>query len=551
MSSVAIPPIEIGSFLALEADKSEFIGSASGAFFVNTVFRAFASSCPPVPSLSAADADDDAAAAPCPATAHNFLAGAEPAQEPPDDNGYGGSDGSDGSDDLPFGASSSRACRPSSSLSSSYGIAAPGLGSPPSPAVARKLIMLYFQHWHPLFPFVHGPTLFEQMDGFFGSPGASQVRHHGQGRGQDADQAAGASPRSRLCRAVTFQCLFNIAASSQAEQIMESSSRIQSAASLTNLVGYISSRHDTASLQALLAIELYLTVKMSLRAASTVQGALTRILYHAGFHRCPHRYVQMTRQVCDMRQRILWCAYVLDRHLSQALGHPVAMVDDEIDVCVPGQPERHQPVRGPHQQEASDEGFLEDHARSSPDIGSPSSPSGSSGESVLGHVVTYSRLLGAALDLFHKSIHCRSITWDKILELTSRVHSWWNNLPLALQGAADSSQHVLSPYFAMLYHYLILFINRPFLSLPTHRVDFRSGLHSAVVASCSIVRQLRPLSDHPFMRAWPGTLSASWMAGLTIAFAALLGQLPPDKATSYVEQPSFRRSCEPSLHVKD
>ncbi|KND93720.1 hypothetical protein TOPH_01894 [Tolypocladium ophioglossoides CBS 100239] len=538
--SVAIPPIEIGSFLALQADKSEFIGSASGAFFVNTVFRAFASASLEAPSLAAADDD---VAAPCPASAHNYLAGAEPAQEPPDDNGYG--DGED-DDDAPFDASSSR-CGPSlSSSSSSYGIAAPGLGLPPSPAVARKLVMLYFQHWHPLFPFLHGPTVLKQMDSFFGSPGAHQCPDQGQDENQshDYDQAASASPRSRLCRAVIFQCLFNIAASSQEEQQdLEPSSRIQSAASLTNLVGYISSRHDTASLQALLAVELYLTARMSLRAASTVHGTLTRTLYHAGFHRCPYRYVQMTRQVCDMRQRIFWCAYVLDRHLSQALGHPVAMVDDEIDVCVPGQHERHRRFRGPHQQAISDDRLPVDHERRkpswpgtgirSPDHGPGSSPGGSSGKFVLGHVATYSRLLGAALDLFHKSIHSRSITWDKILELTSRVHSWWNSLPLALQ---DSSEPMLGPYFAKLYHYLILFINRPFLSLPTHRADFRSGLQSAVVARCSIVRKLGPLSDHPFLRAWPGTLSASWMAGLTIAFAALLGQYPLDKATSDLDK---------------
>ncbi|POR33798.1 Uncharacterized protein TPAR_05979 [Tolypocladium paradoxum] len=536
-SSVAIPPIEIGSFLALEADKSEFMGSASGAFFVNTVFRAFAS-CPSAPLVPAADAD----AAPCPASAHNYLAGAEPAQEPPDDDGCGGGDGGDDEHHVPFGVSARAGPPPPPS---SYGIAAPGLGIPPSPAAARRLVMLYFRHWHPLFPFLHGPTVFEQMNDLFGSPGANQGQDEGLNQNQDQNHnhnhAATASPRTRLCRAVTFQCLFNIAAtSSQAEQHLEPPSRIHSAASLTNLVGYISSRHDTASLQALLAVELYLTAKMSLRAASTVHGTLTRTLYHAGFHRCPHRYLQMTRHVRDMRQRIFWCAYVLDRHLSQALGHPVAMVDDEIDVCVPGQPERHQPVRGPHAHEAMD------HDRGSlgqPEHGSRSSPGACSGELVLGHVAIYSRLLGAALDLFHRSIHSRSITWDKILELTSRVHSWWNCLPLALQDVADSSEPMLAPYFAMLYHYLILFVNRPFLSLPTHRADFRSGLQSAVVASCCIIRKLGPLSDHPFLRAWPGTLSASWMAGLTIAFATLLGQYPLDKATSYVDQAPSRRSC--------
>jgi hypothetical protein len=72
--------------------------------------------------------------------------------------------------------------------------------------------------------------------------------------------------------------------------------------------GSLYGSHDISTLQALLAAELYLTSTMSLRAASTVHGALTRILYHSGYHRCPFRFVQLCSTMYDMRRRRFWCA---------------------------------------------------------------------------------------------------------------------------------------------------------------------------------------------------------------------------------------------------
>jgi hypothetical protein len=160
------------------------------------------------------------------------------------------------------------------------------------------------------------------------------------------------------------------------------------------------------------------------------------------------------------------------------------------------------------------------------------------GEYVLGYLVTYSRLLGASLDLFHKSIHKRVITRDKVLEMTYRTHAWWNSLPLTLQDDLDGSQTGPNPqfgaFFAMLYHHLILLNNRPFLSLPTHTVDFRSCLQSALSASRAILTLRARHLEASLLLAWPGTLSATWMAGLVIAFAGLLSLYPYEKAIAYV-----------------
>lgn len=86
----------------------------------------------------------------------------------------------------------------------------------------------------------------------------------------------------------------------------------------------------------------------------------------------------------------------------------------------------------------------------------------------------------------------------------------------------------------MLYNYLIILANRPFLSLPTQRPDFQSSLQTALGASCVIIQKLKAREDDMFLMSWPGTLPAIWMSGLVIAFASLLRLYPLAKARLYV-----------------
>ena len=527
-----LPPIEIGSFVSLGPERSEFIGSASGIFFTNTVFKAFAehpfhSPEPAGTGVPAADADHDVD----PASTHSHLVAGDISNDQALD------------DDilLKYIASPNTQSEDVSSTFS-YGINIPGLGAPPPPAVAKELLMMYFMKWHPYFPFLHGPTFFDQVDHFYDSG-------H-----EDARQ----SSRDKMCRAVLFQCIFNIGAINSADQLhLDPSSSISSPFILTSLLGVIASRQDISSLQTLLAVELYLVTRMSLRAASTVHGTLTSMLCQSGFHRCPFRYVQLPDGIRAIRQRIFWSAYVLDRHLSQALGHPVAINDVEVDVCIPGMVELHRPVTHRHKtSEPAPENEVRAHlprdhdapnqsrdattchsttaAVDSLEMRSPAHHFKSSNEDassyVLSYMATYSRLLGAALSLFHTSIHKRSITWDRVRNITSQIHSWWNSLPPVLQdddSAGSASQYGVT--FSVLYQNLILLVNRPFLSLPTQREEFRSSLQQALGASRSIVQQLRNRPTASFILAWPGTLSAIWMSGLVVAYASLLQRYPLEK----------------------
>lgn len=556
--SVAIPPIEIGSFVAPRADKSEFIGSASGVFFANTVFRSFATLLPASGPGSSEDTNArDVTESPGPPPDYLLASENVKGQEAEDAALHAVLHTAFTTNRLDVDDATGQQHGP---VALSYVITVPGLGIPPPATTARSLLMQYFQKWHPFFPFLHGPSFFSQVNTFYDTGSVSLT-----------DQQPKPGLRARMLQAVTFQCIFNIAAGSTYQ--LDDASRISSSAALTSLLGVVSSGHDLPSLQALLAMEIYLMTKMALRAASTVHGTLTRILYHCGLHRCPFRYTQLPRNVGYIRQRIFWCAYILDRQLSQLLGHPPAIKDSEVDVCIPGMAELHHPVKAREAIPSSpaDNGDEEvtahlprGHvasrqsaaaakegsgraARSPTDVHgvrnegieaeSParhhkSSPK-DAGEFVLGYLVTYSRLSGAAFDLFHTSITNRHVTWEQVLELSSKIQSWWNGLPLSLQendSTSNGSSPQFSSYFVTLHQYFVLFINRSPLSLPTHRIEFRSSIQSALSASRAIVQNLRNLQDYPTLFAWPTTLSATWMAGLVIAFATLLNLYPFDKA---------------------
>lgn len=530
MASKSIAPIEIGSFTASSPQKTEFIGSASGVFFVNTVFRAFAQS-----AYSSNDAESQTLHHD-PGSVDSRLVDPETPLQTEDEN-------------IAMKIHLER--DNTEALARSYGIKGHKLGVAPSQQTAKELLMLYLRNWHPLFPFLHGPTLLETI---------SVLYDIDEPRSSTKD-----SLRARLCKVIMCQCVFNIADLDNRGQSLPSESRIESSSKLLSLLGYVANNHDIQTIQALLAAQLYLVSTMALRAASTVGGTLARLMYHSGLHRCPYRYPQLDPQECDLRKRIFWSAYVLDRYLSQALGHPLGFQDSDLDVCIPGTAELHQPVKS-HQQMPSGDHAEENEvlahlprdqsARPANTIDTTSSATTTnrtagptrfngprehagdevknSSSEILASYVLYCRLTGQALELFHKSLQNRKIQSEDMVELQSEVHSWWNGLPASLQDEYTGGKMELSStftfFFITLYNQLLLLINRPFLSLSPSTLEFRSSLQTCVTASRQIITTLRHQSERNLSVSWPGMLSVSWMAGLVLSFACTLKLYPFNKA---------------------
>ncbi|KAI3060671.1 transcriptional regulator family: Fungal Specific TF [Aspergillus niger] len=513
-------PSEIGSLTAHSKDESQFVGSSSGVYFINTVRRAFSESLDP--------------------------SGSSPAQDfPQPEDTLVGSDASHKTSPVAL-QNDQFPCR----WAYDSAVAAV-LGNAPPLVTARELMMMYFKVWHPLFPFLHGPTFLQAMEGLYS---------------EDRQEPARNTPMAdhrHVCWTTIFQCIFNLANSVHPEINLPLESRIESPSSMHSLLGTLTSKHDMLSLQALLACQLYLLARMSLRTASTVGGCMLRSMLHAGLHRCPYRYKELTTHDRQLRKRIFWCAYAIDRYLSQALGLPLGVQDSDIDVCSPNAPEIHIPgmynrshfVRSTsyaeqreHCSQLTSNQHLENtspHAFSAHSSSSAEEAQQNRRELAFASYVESGTLTGRALELFHKSITVRSVPRSSVLFLITDVHKWWNNLSIeTLQGqqqpqpqqsstdqpsssspaATTTAAFNFAPFFTVLYQHLILLINRPSLSLSPSTPEFCSGLQTCINAAREIISALTTQQESGQSFFWPGFLSAAWMSGLVLAFACQLRQ---------------------------
>lgn len=499
------------------------------------------------------------------------------------------------------------------------------VGRPPADRrVAMDLVTTFFRQTHPLFPFLHGPKFLEDMNEIYialnTQPPQSQSSQQ-KPTASKADRRTN-SPTSSTSstnlssqglgtlhtvdplKLITFQIIINIAALSHpasSQSSLPPSSSINSSSSLLTLVLPLSTTPLLPTIQLLLAAELYLLSTISLRASSSLAGLVLRLIYHAGLHRCPLRYASLTEQDCEIRKRIFWSAYALDRHLSLALGDPNTFQDSDIDVCLSrnGEGEMHRAVaqellsekeralevnlhmprdKGGRivnlaaQQSTSDPSKMQsptsrtsisadvnmdDRPQPAQDAPVITSQNKQLREAALTAYVHYGKLTGRIIEIFHKSINFRFPKEDAIGFLTADIENWWNDLPSTLTGEFNGAlatqdegspgeaidpglvhQHkMLTPFFTILYHQLLLLLNRPRLSLDQATAEFQQGLQVCIRASRSTLSALKKHRENGQSMFLPGLLSAAWMSGLIIAFACQLGKYPKTRACSDI------RSC--------
>lgn len=494
---------EIGSLTASSPYESHFIGSSSGVYFVNTVKKAFAFSFPAIDGIPAATetvggTEDAASSRPAGQDADSticHLLDVDPEQN------------------------------------AMTVVAKAQLGALPPKDEARRLVTEYFRHWHSLFPFLTGSRILADLDelyrdGRLRTPGLSQLNRH------------------QSCRLLIFMCVFGIGATHLPASAVVPSHRSLSASEAFATAAALGTRHDTLTIQMMLAAQLFCVVKMALMTASSLGGLAQRLITHAGLHRCPFRYAHFDDGERDLRKRIFWSSYVLDRYLSQSLGLPLTIADADVDVCVPTAREVHDPSNPlarrdflSHASKSLEQRPLHFQLAGSSADHPPSS--GLSRETVLANYIEHCRLVGRALELYHKSIHVRSVRQAQALYLRSDIDRWFNNLPQDLQVGSLRSESQQSPpsnasrfaiFFAVLYQQIIILVHRPSLSVDRSLPEFQSGLQIALSAARATLTMLEQ-HDH---LAWPGSLSAVWMSGLIIAFACQVQSYTRSKGSWYV-----------------
>ncbi|GAQ12230.1 hypothetical protein ALT_9551 [Aspergillus lentulus] len=404
----------------------------------------------------------------------------------------------------------------------------------------------YFEYWHPIFPFLHAPTVLETME---------RLSERGI---ESLDRADLAILRSILS--------ISVIDNRQAQNSGMTADPIPSALvyrtvqeAMESIHGLLLEPSTLPLLQAVFSVQLVLTSVLRLNTASRVGGLISRTAFHLGLHRCPARFSCFSREDADIRRRLFWSIYCLERYLSQALGTPPSIQDDDIDVCYPAS-ERHGEIGKLQQAKGS-----HSHLR------------------LFIHLAKFARLRGLILELRNKSIlHSRNNTLEATY-VNGELAQWWNEVyddvyPMGEQLECPSEHEPsLQPYHRLLLvvlrHEAIISMNRPLLAAERLSPEYKPALQSCIESSRSLISALRAYlltpnssqsgqdaadsGQHQAPLTWPSFTWATWMACLILMYAASEGEFSTTSALKYaklgisiLENLSLRKSSWPETCIE-
>lgn len=183
----------------------------------------------------------------------------------------------------------------------------------------------YFDNWHPAYPFLHTPSVLRAFD----NVSFTALDHM----------------RDSLdpLELVMVRSILSISLADRRQSPPDTNMKIipdqlvfQSYdAAIGSVERTLSKPASIRTIQAVISVQLFLISMLRYSTASRLGGLLLRMTFQLGLHRCPSRYTSFSREDIQMRKRIFWAVYTLDRHLSQTLGLPLGIRDDDVDVCYP------------------------------------------------------------------------------------------------------------------------------------------------------------------------------------------------------------------------
>ncbi|KAJ5989575.1 transcriptional regulator family: Fungal Specific TF [Penicillium waksmanii] len=364
----------------------------------------------------------------------------------------------------------------------------------------------YFENWHPIFPCLHAPTVLRAME---------KLSQHGP------------SAINRLDMTI-IRSIISIS--------LEDSRQIETPASKLGPVPvslvFSTVQHVMQDIQSIFAepttlpllqsaflAQLALTSLLRLNAASRVGGVITRTAFHLGLHRCPGRFSVFTSEEVDIRRRLFWSIYCLERYLSQALGIPLGIRDDDIDVCYPGD---------------------EQHVTAT----AASTPPDDHRLRLLSHLAKFARIRGLILELRNKSILHSHAGTVEASHVNGELSQWWNevydDVNIIEEEHTEPGQNPnLSPYHRLLLlilrHEAIISMNRPLLAAEKPSSEYKNALQTCIASSRTLLAALKKYmsssSDAPL--TWPSFTWTTWMACLILMYASWEGELATSTALKY------------------
>lgn len=268
------------------------------------------------------------------------------------------------------------------------------------------------------------------------------------------------------------------------------------------------------ALQAVVAVQLFLVSMLRLNGASRLGGVTVRMAYQLGLHRCPTRYADFDTGQAELRRRLFWSIYCIDRYLCQSLGLPLSIRDDDVDVCYFDE-EKHMP---------------DGHQRTTMDTRL----------NTLNLLARHASMKGQIMELRNKSIHQRTTDRDLAILISAKIDKFGNDLQYAIDAVEhDALNRVNTLHETVLLvsqHELIISLHRPLLALEKHTSEYMASLQACIRSSRAIVtilnqylrtRDIRQSSETPVAPLlWPSLTWCVWMSSFIVLHAALEGEMP-------------------------
>ncbi|KAF3931553.1 hypothetical protein ABW19_dt0208250 [Dactylella cylindrospora] len=323
------------------------------------------------------------------------------------------------------------------------------------------------------------------------------------------------------------------------------------------------------SLQGMLSAQIFMISIMELRSASRLGGWIIRMAFDLGLHRCPCRYrLSFGENEIAIRRRIFWTIYNLDRYLCQALGLPLGVRDEDVDVCLPNNELHKLPDDKVQESSAEDMRLVP-----------------------LILLSKYSGIKGRLMEISNKClIHRTSDASHALRDVHVDILKWHNEVEDATHSSGDDEDSdtsepgqnpgtseyrakTMSPahrlLFQIKYHELLLLMHRPALSAKSTNETYPVAMLTCLSSARSIINLTkRYLSRHKisggrveFPLLWHILLSTIWMSGLVVIFAAFERGVALDSANRDIQSvwpilqhlalrlPGKPKACEVALRA--
>ncbi|KAK6520752.1 hypothetical protein TWF506_000999 [Arthrobotrys conoides] len=322
------------------------------------------------------------------------------------------------------------------------------------------------------------------------------------------------------------------------------------------------------SLQGMLSAQIFMISIMELRSASRLGGWIVRMAFDLGLHRCPCRYrLSFGESEVSIRRRIFWTVYNLDRYLCQALGLPLGIRDEDVDVCLPNDEIHKSP-----EEKVAEENAIQDN-RLVPLI----------------LLSKYSGIKGRLMEISNKcmlhrtadaeqalrNVHVDILKWrNEVQDFTAVVFGDEDDLDSPRNSSTQTEKPtVITPahrlIFQIKYHELLLLMHRPALSAKSTNETYPVAMLTCLSSARAIISLTkRYLSrykaggekvEYPML--WHVMLSTIWMSGLVVIFAAFEGGVALDSANRDIQStwsildhlslrlPGKPKACEVALRA--